>query len=529
MDNFEARVNSPDARWLMPEKGRFASIKSGDPLPFLDRDNPDVVFAPLRDELKHFFTHTAEGIDWRYGAEEFRQAVDDILYINTLMDFAIINSKPRWDTTLITDLKTPEMNDSSLEFVGYGSGGSFRAAISGPDNYSAVAELHKRLFGDMPDMMDIDRKLPVTDPFDPFLRERLAPAVIRLLSTGDTFNTLPILPEDKGVMFKEVMRLSNTDGTPQSVVSVRVVQYVSKTVLEVRLSDIRKGNEPRTPDFTIHVTSYEKSLRIGPQMPTSINTIIPLYYFSGDEIGYSQISQGVRVNNSQWMALSTEHFAKARKDFEYPEVITDPTYATTEEALHAGLRAIAEKTQHLEGRAQTHGDISLSELLKGDWYVKYRKSLRKLFRKRKTEMSVFGRENRFLTSEILRLFNRLSDYDAETFLRMAVPMGIMDVLEPGFKHVIEDYGHMLNGPAFSHADPFMVDWAIKTFAWHCHLLKGRSSRDVYDINKPELLGSIRFLNFMGRYRKLRKMRTRGPMKDVRFWLMHRNHILRREV
>ena len=506
-------ANRPTARWL-DSKFVVRPIQAGDPLPFNEIDDGRT-YAPLVNGLERFFTETASAIDWRYGAQEFRDMVNDALFLNTLLDIALLQSDPPWDEKILERFNTPELEEMHLSFLGYGFGGSFRSAISQPDNYSAVATLHKRLFGDLPDMMDIDRKLPLGGQFGQFMEDRLMPNLLRLLK-GGTFGQIRIKSDEKDVVFKGVM--VRKSGKPETVVAVRFVRYVHLTALEVRLSDVREKADPRFPDITIHVTNYERDLRVGPQMPRSMNTLVPLYSYSKAEEGYSTLYDSSTVHSQQWMVLSNGQFNEMRANFEHPEVIDEPIYRSIEEALHAGLRAIAEKTQHLGEYCDPNTSVPIGKLLSGNWWVRYRKELLMLLKDKKTEQDVFNRENKFLNSEILRLFMRLNDFDSELFLRMAIPMGIMDALEPGLRRLIYGYGYMVYGPSFSFSKPECVDTAITMFCLQFPSWHARDSRDFYDIKRPELLGSQRLLRLLEVYRKQRKIPIEGPLANLRTWL-----------
>jgi hypothetical protein len=508
-------VNDPYARWLKPADETLR-VKRGDPLPFLEKNNnSSLVFASVDDGLRNFFHFTAEHIDWRLGDIRFDEMIGDALYVNSLLDIAIQMGKPKWDTGLLEQFHTPQLEKDRLRFLGYGVGGSFRAAgIAAPDNYAAVAKIHQKLYGDKPDMMDIDRKLPLAESLDTLL-DRVLPPLIDMVS-GNTHEQIAIDPTDKDVVFKGVIRVS-PDGVPESVVTVRIVRYVHISVLEVRLTDIRK-TEFRFPDFTIHVSRYEKDLRNGKQMPASMNTLIPLYRYVDAEDGFSELSGGETIHSCQWMALQKSDFDMLRNEtFVHPEVILCPEdFQTVEEALHAGLRAIAEKLQHLGAYKDTW--VPYKELLYGDWWKQYRKELLKLLHTNKTEVTVHGRKNEFLFDEIIKLYERLNDYDSVSFLQMAVPMGIMDALEPGLRKILHGYGYMLAGPKFTFANRSLVDGAITLFVLQYPAWRARLARELYEINTPEGSGSKHYATLYEIYRKNKHMRIRGPLKEIRHWI-----------
>lgn len=501
MSSVEALASRPQARWLMPSPNNALKSLDGDPFPFSPEGDHGMYYASLEEGMKGFFLSRAREIDWRYGDQRFHMMVDDALFLNRLLSVALFEAQPLWDETLMDRLHTPRLEDEQLQFMGYGFGGSFRAAIASPERYGAVARVHQRLLGRLPDMMDMDRKLPLAEAFEPLLTERLLPAFLREL-VGH-YEQIPIDPADSDIVFQGVMSRSADDHTPQSLVIVRIVRYVQKTVLEVRLSDVRNDSS-RFPDFTIHMTNYERDLRVGPQMPASMNTVIPLYFYGDAQEGHSHLSDQDAVDSLEWMVVPAAEWDKMRKSFVHPEVIAEPIYQTTEEAVHAGLRAIAERMQHLGVYQDPNVTIPLSELLYGDWWIRYREELLGLLRDKKTELSVLGRENGFLTSEIQKLYTRLLDFDAELFFRMAVPMGIMDALEPDFHDLLSHYGYMLYESSFSFGDPEHVDCAITLCMLQYPLWRGRIGKEAWRIIRPDVLGSEAFFTILAAYKERKK-------------------------
>ncbi|MFC1646780.1 hypothetical protein ACFL1A_00720 [Patescibacteria group bacterium] len=167
--------------------------------------------------------------------------------------------------------------------------------------------------------------------------------------------------------------------------------------------------------------------------------------------------------------------------------------------MHAGLRAIAERLQHL-GKYKSTGlyvnsenDMPINELLRGNWWKAYRKELLSLLYFQKTEENAHGQRRLFLESEIIKLTHRLADFNFSLFLRMAVPMGIMDALAPKFRKIVFDNGYMMYGPKFSFNKPYMVDTAITIFCLQYPSWEASKNEERWRIKKPEHLGS-HFLN-----------------------------------
>ncbi len=517
MINVETGVNAPVAFWILPEERYAASSQTGDQLQFLAEGESSLVYAPLQDELRTYFNHMALEIDLGYGNKKFDHMVDDALFLNTLLDLAILKSKPRWNSRLLTQFETPMLEANNLEFTGWGNGGSFRAAISGPEQYTVVAKLHKKLFRDLPDMMDIDRKLPLSEPLGSLLENRVLPALLNEnMLAGHIFEKVSIKSNDKDIVFCGIMELDDED-KPQTMVTVRHVRYVHKSVLEIRLSDI--SDDPlKLPDFTIHLTDYERDFRVGPQMSDSMNGLIPTYFYPEATEGYTGLPRVKSFRSSQWIALPIQTYLHMQADFVHPENIKEPKYQTIEEAVHAGLRAIAEKTQHLGAYRKTNQQVPLGELLYGDWWVKYKTELLSLFQEKKTEQAVFGRENKFLTSEIVRLFTRLNDYDSQLFLRMAVPLGIMDVLVPEFGSCVEGFGKLIFGENFSIHNTVMTDVAVTVFYMRYPSPRARVEHELYTIKEPNLLGSQVLLQVLDAYRKQNHSTSETPLSYIMTWL-----------
>ncbi len=521
MRNSETGVSSPAASWFVPDQKMFGQPHAGDPLPFLAENKSEYLFAPLADGLKNYFSYHGTEIDWRYQGKEFDQTVRDILYLNAKLDVALHASHPNWDQSVLKDFCVPNLDTYNLVFTGFGSGGSFRAAISQPENYAGVAKLHQRWLGYMPDMFDIDRKLPLHDSFQSLLDNGLLSTYVGFVSKDLIDEILPISPEEerKGIVCKGVMG--------KSIVTVGVLHLPhEKSILEVRLSDNRNLDDPIDellfPDFTIHMTDYTPEapgdLRVGHQLPASMSDIhIPLYLNYDADYFLTQVTPNLIIGTEQWMSLPIRAFLKMQETFEHPEVIERPVYASIEEALHAGLRAIAEKMQHLGayGRDTDHSIIPLSQLLHGDWWIKYREELLSLTRLEKTERQVNGRPNLFLQSEIRTLYTRLTDCDARLFLRMAVPMGMIEVLAPEFYEIMYGFGHMFYGTAFSFANPVHVDNAIQIFAMTYLPPDQVRSDNLYRIEGVDLFGSQRFSSLLRVYRKNMNIPMDGPVHELK--------------
>ncbi len=518
-----AETGSSMAMWLGKEKKVLASPElKGDPLPALEKHNNTYLCASVEDSLSHYFRLTAQEIDDEYVEDKhFQSMVTDLLFLSTLLDALILKSKPVWDKDVLEQFNPPHFEDKNLEFAGYLCGGSGRAVISSPENYAAVAKLYLK-FGVMPDMMDIDKKLPLSgESFKSLVQSNLAPFLVELLS-GYVKEVLPIEPEQKGIVFRGLMGPAQDGEAPRSLLTIRVIEYVNKTVLEIRLSDICQDLElKKSPDFTLHLSNYEPDLRNGPQMPQSMNSIVPIFASKQAEEGFSETQGGNKISSLEWLILSGPQWTNLQETFKYPEIIKNPQYHTIEEALHAGLRAIAEKTQHLRLYKDFSGpEIPFEELLHGDWWLNYQKKLLSLFHENKTEGSVLGRENEFLTSEIIKLFTRLCDYDARLFLRMAFPMGILEVLEPEFKDLVKVYGQILVGSSFLFADTDVADAAIRLFSLQFPSAKARNVDDhKYVTNNyriyPDHLGGQVMLKLLDENRILRGGEINGPVKNLR--------------
>jgi hypothetical protein len=477
-------ANDPLAFWIKAGDISYGS-NSGDRLPFAENPNTGLCFAPLKKGIADYFRRVGSEIDWRYGCEHFRKSVDDIVYCNVLLDLAIIGSHPQWNREQLAGLNIPLEHLDSLEFTGLGFGNSFRSAISAPDNLSANAVVNKRLFHTLSDTMDIDRKLPITGSFSQLLRQKLIPGLLGYMDVDAEF---PLEGEPEAIKFRGVMRTNVDTGLPESIVTVRLVEYEHISALEIRISDV-STEDPPNPDFTIHLTNLERDLRVGPQMPTSMNTLIPLYHFNGDEYGYTRVN-GRSIETAQWMVLPQAAYEAYRHRFRNPEVIAQPEYATAEEAVHAGLRAIAERLQHLGKYKNDRSVVPFEELLRETWWRDYRKELLSLIYFKKTEESVLGRRNRFLETEIVKLYSRLADFDRLNFLRMAVPMGIIDALEPSLKFLIGGaYGRMFYGPGFTFNNPHMVDTAIWGYCSELTSAVIRFRDDLSKTTEKRFLGS----------------------------------------
>ncbi len=421
--------------------------------------NPAYMTASVDDVIKDYLMHLGYQIDPELNIRKFSEMVDQLSIVNTNFLHTVRISSADWDAELLDKLDYPARMDG-YEFTGLGFGNCFRAAVSMPENYAVISRVQIKLFGTPTEVMDVDYKLPIRGSFLEYMNGNFLPNFLSQIA--EVCDGTGTFGNDSGIVFTGMM--------DKTRVTLNMINLPHISALEIRLHDTKKKST--NPDMTIHVTKYQKDARVGDHMPQSLNNaVLPVYI-------------NTRYQNAE-IVIKEMRLKDLQEMYKHPEIIDHPEHAGSMELLLlSGLRAIAEKMQHMKPEDYSRVGPKFMDILYGDWWKKYKEVLLDY------AQNHVSNSNDFMEGEIVSLFIKLNDFRSDVFLRMAYQMGIMDVLFPEFSVHVYNCGYMHNGPDFHYANPEQMDYAIYLYTTFNSTFLECIKADEDDLDDPRQLGSV---------------------------------------